>query len=80
MLILFDLSRYRENNEILKKGMCELGFKQLYKDTENPQGYLTTSFRFPTNPLFVFEEFQSRLSDYGKFMLIRKINKSPNFK
>lgn len=57
--------RYRENNEIVKKGMCEMGFKQLYKDTENPQGYLTTSFRFPTNPLFVFEEFQSRLSDYG---------------
>jgi len=59
-------SRYRENSETLKKGMQEMGFQQLFRETENPHGYLTTCFRHPKNPLFVFDEFQSRLSDYGK--------------
>ena len=49
-----------------------MGFQQLYKDIENPFGYLTTSFLYPKNPLFVFDEFQSRLSDYGKIFLFAK--------
>lgn len=61
------LQRYVENNQTLKQGMKEMGFLQIYSEEENPQGYLTTAFRHPDNPLFVFEEFQNRLSDYGEF-------------
>ena len=55
--------------------MKDMGFVQMFSDTENPQGYLTTAFHYPSNPLFVFEEFQSRLSDYGKIQCMFKSSK-----
>jgi len=43
-----------------------MGFKCVNDLCENPQGYLITSYKYPNNPLFVFEEFYQRLADAGK--------------
>jgi len=43
----------------------KIGFEQLYKDSENPNGYIVTSFKYPDIPQFVFDEFSNRLSDAG---------------
>ena len=55
--------RYRENREILKAGMAELGFKQLL--TEDIAGYIITSYYFPKDPNFDFKDFYDRLNDKG---------------
>lgn len=58
-------ARYKKNTQVLKEEMQKMGFKQLYKDTENPNGYIVTSFQYPNIPQFVFDEFSKRLSDAG---------------
>jgi len=62
---LFSLLRYRENCTILKQKMTALGFTQLYRDEENPNGYFVTAFKFPNSTRFVFNDFYERLSDEG---------------
>lgn len=57
--------RYHENTAILKDEMADMGFDQLFTDRENPDGCLLTSFVYPNNPLFIFEEFYQRLGDTG---------------
>ena len=64
------ICRYRANNDMLKRGMAEMGFRRLYNDTENPNGYISTAFFIPVNPLFVYREFRNRLSDYGKMVYL----------
>lgn len=51
---------------VLKEEMRKMGFQQLFKDSENPDGYIITSFLYPRVPQFVFKEFYKRLSDAGK--------------
>ena len=51
---------------MLKEEMSKMGFKQLFQDDENPDGYIVTSFHYPNVPQFIFEEFVKRLSDAGK--------------
>ena len=46
--------------------MGKMGFRQLYSDQDNPDGYIVTSFHYPKIPQFVFEEFYRRLSDAGE--------------
>lgn len=53
--------RYKENREILKAGMAELGFKQLL--TEDIAGYIITSYYFPKDPNFAFKDFYDRLNE-----------------
>ena len=55
-----------KNTEVLKDEMRKMGFEQLYKDSENPNGYIVTTFKYPDVPQFVFDEFSKRLSDAGK--------------
>jgi len=45
--------------------MTALGFTQLYRDEENPNGYFVTAFKFPNSTRFVFNDFYERLSDEG---------------
>ena len=66
----FHIYRYKKNTEVLKEEMMKMGFKQLYKDAENPNGYIVTSFQYPNIPQFVFDEFSKRLSDAGKVIVI----------
>ena len=51
---------------MLKEEMSKMGFKQLFQDDENPDGYIVTSFHYPNVPQFIFEEFVKRLSDAGE--------------
>jgi 2-aminoethylphosphonate-pyruvate transaminase len=53
-------ARYRSNYETLLMGMRELGFSE-YLDPED-QGYIITSFRYPDQKNFVFNEFYSHLN------------------
>ena len=48
--------------------MEKMGFKRIFTDEDNPQGYMMTVFEYPRNPLFVFPEFYNRLSDAGDVM------------
>ena len=57
--------RLKEHNEIIRNEMLHMGFELKVDNQQNPDGYFTTVFRNPKNPLFVFEEFRSRLNDYG---------------
>lgn len=53
-------ARYRANYETLMAGMRAMGFAEyLPRDL---QGYVITSFRYPTDPKFSFEEFYRRLN------------------
>ncbi|CAL1537566.1 unnamed protein product [Lymnaea stagnalis] len=53
--------RYENNRTILKKGMSELGFKELLD--EKIAGYIITSYLYPKDPNFSFTEFYNRLND-----------------
>jgi len=58
-------SRYRENSEILKHQMGEMGFKPTLNYDDHPQSYLVTAFRQPKNSRFIFGDFYERLSEKG---------------
>ena len=60
--------RYKDNAVVLKEEMAEMGFDQLFTEKENPEGCLLTSFIYPNNPLFIFEEFYQRLADAGRLV------------
>jgi len=53
-------ARYRANYQTLVGAMRQLGFQE-YLAPED-QGYIITSFRYPTDPNFSFEEFYDRLN------------------
>jgi 2-aminoethylphosphonate-pyruvate transaminase len=55
--------RYRRNHARLVRGMRELGFEPYLADED--QSYIITSFRYPSDPVFQFEEFYSQLSALG---------------
>jgi 2-aminoethylphosphonate-pyruvate transaminase len=54
-------ARYRSNYETLVAGMREMGFQE-YLHPED-QGYIITSFCFPTHANFSFPEFYERLNE-----------------
>jgi len=56
-------ARYCRNHARLIRGMRELGFEPYLDDSD--QSYIITSFRYPTDPEFCFEEFYSALSAQG---------------
>jgi len=53
-------ARYRANYEALIAGMRQMGFKE-YLD-EADRGYIITSFLYPQDPKFKFEEFYEKLN------------------
>jgi 2-aminoethylphosphonate-pyruvate transaminase len=55
--------RYRANHEALRKGMRKLGFAE-YLPAER-QSNIITSFRYPDDPNFGFEDFYHRLRARG---------------
>jgi 2-aminoethylphosphonate-pyruvate transaminase len=52
--------RYRKNYEALVAGMREMGFKEYLRPED--QGYIITSFLYPDDPNFSFEEFYESLN------------------
>lgn len=53
--------RYASNRAILRKGMTELGFKELLDDES--AGYIITSYLYPRDPKFVFKTFYDKLNE-----------------
>jgi 2-aminoethylphosphonate-pyruvate transaminase len=71
-------ARYRANHATLAEGMSRLGF-QTYLPLED-QGYIITSYRYPEQPAFKFEEFYSRLSDQGFVIYPGKVTSADCFR
>jgi 2-aminoethylphosphonate-pyruvate transaminase len=71
-------ARYRENHACLVAGMRELGFTE-YLEPED-QGYVITSFHYPRDPRFRFEEFYARLRDEGMVIYPGKVGDADCFR
>ncbi len=71
-------ARYRRNHEILIRGMNDLGFR-LYLDPR-VQSYIITSFHYPTDPKFSFEDFYRRLSEKGFIIYPGKLTQVNTFR
>lgn len=71
-------ARYQQNHAVLMDGMRELGFRS-YLDPA-VQSYIITSFYFPKDPKFTFNEFYRRLSDKGFIIYPGKISQADLFR
>ena len=71
-------ARYRRNHAVLLEGMRGLGFRSYLP--EAVQSYIITSFYFPNDPRFTFEDFYRRLSDKGHIIYPGKISKADLFR
>ncbi len=71
-------ARYRSNYEALTKGMSAMGF-EAYLAPED-QSYIITTWRYPDDPAFRFDEFYSRLSDAGFLIYPGKLSQAPCFR
>lgn len=56
-------NRYKENRQILRDGMAELGFEEFLDKSH--EGYIITSYKYPNNPNWNFSTFYSKLNDLG---------------
>ncbi len=71
-------ARYRHNYEVLVAGMRQLGFCE-YLDPAD-QGYIITSFYYPTHPRFSFAEFYQRLNARGFVIYPGKVSDADCFR
>lgn len=71
-------ARYRENYRTLIAGMRSLGFEE-YLDRKS-QGYIITSFRYPSHANFRFEEFYNRLNEKGYVIYPGKVSEGNCFR
>lgn len=71
-------NRYSANHKILVNGIKELGFRP-YLDPA-VQSYIITSFYYPNDPKFTFQEFYQKLSDKGFIIYPGKISQADTFR
>jgi 2-aminoethylphosphonate-pyruvate transaminase len=71
-------ARYQRNHAVLAKGMAEMGFEP-YLDRED-QSYIITTYRYPSDPEFRFEDFYARLSERGFLIYPGKLSQEPCFR
>lgn len=71
-------ARYLRNHTLLVGGMKQLGFR-VYLDSA-VQSCIITSFYFPADPKFTFNEFYLRLSDKGCIIYPGKISQADTFR
>jgi 2-aminoethylphosphonate-pyruvate transaminase len=71
-------SRYGQNHDTLCRGMEELGFIEYVPRTW--QGSIITSFRYPGDPRFDFEDFYQRLSRKGFVIYPGKVSDADCFR
>jgi 2-aminoethylphosphonate-pyruvate transaminase len=71
-------ARYLANHEALMRGMLEMGFEP-YLAPEHLSCIITT-FRYPQDPRFSFEEFYQRLSQLGLVIYPGKLTAEPCFR
>ncbi|MBN1806492.1 MAG: 2-aminoethylphosphonate--pyruvate transaminase [Sedimentisphaerales bacterium] len=70
--------RYYKNYETLLEGMRKMGFKE-YLSPAN-QGFIITSFMYPDDPNFTFEEFYKRLSQKDYIIYPGKVSNANCFR
>jgi 2-aminoethylphosphonate-pyruvate transaminase len=71
-------ARYRANAELLVAGMARLGFETFLPAGE--RGYIITSFRYPKDPKWRFENFYARLSERGFVIYPGKVSDADCFR
>jgi len=71
-------ARYRENYRTLVDGMRKLGFQEYL--TEAMQSHIITSFLYPDDPNFSFEEFYKRLNEKGYVIYPGKVSQGSCFR
>ena len=72
------MARYRENHNVLVTGMRTLGFKEYLDPTL--QGWIITTFRYPADPAFRFEEFYTSLARQGLVIYPGKLTHADCFR
>ena len=70
--------RYKMNKKILDKGMEELGFKEYI--SKEIQGHIITSFLYPEDSHFNFENFYEKLNQRGFVIYPGKLSKASAFR
>ncbi|HEX5024717.1 MAG TPA: 2-aminoethylphosphonate--pyruvate transaminase [Agriterribacter sp.] len=70
--------RYKTNKQILDEGMTALGFRFYIKP--GIQGHIITSFLYPADPAFNFEQFYRKLNDRGFVIYPGKLSKADAFR
>ena len=71
-------ARYQENHRVLAEGMAALGFEPYL--SQEDQSCIITTYRYPTDPGFSFENFYSRLSELGFVIYPGKLSQAPCFR
>ncbi len=71
-------ARYKANYEKLVAGMREMGFKEYLRPED--QGNIITSFRFPSDPNFNFEEFYDKLNSKDYVIYPGKVSNADCFR
>jgi 2-aminoethylphosphonate-pyruvate transaminase len=71
-------ARYRRNHDALLAGMKKLGFKSYLPAAV--QSFIITSFLFPRDPRFTFDEFYRRVSERGCLLYPGKISQADTFR
>jgi len=70
--------RYKENFRLLMKGMKAMGFRPYLKPEY--MGYIITTFHYPADANFDFEDFYRRLSDQGYVIYPGKLTQAECFR
>ncbi len=71
-------ARYKANYQVLVAGMRQLGFKEYVP--ADLQGYIITSFRYPHDSKFDFDEFYARLNAMGFVIYPGKVSNADCFR
>ncbi|HEX6810139.1 MAG TPA: 2-aminoethylphosphonate--pyruvate transaminase [Planctomycetota bacterium] len=71
-------ARYLDNHRVLKEGMHRLGFRSYLP--ESVQGHIITSFHYPDDPGFRFDDFYARLSQRGHVIYPGKLSQAAVFR
>ncbi|MCD8350298.1 MAG: 2-aminoethylphosphonate--pyruvate transaminase [Planctomycetaceae bacterium] len=72
------MNRYKENNKLLRREMREIGFQEYLPEDE--QGWIITSYLYPSHPLFSFSSFYDRLRDEGFVIYPGKVGDADVFR
>ena len=71
-------ARYRNNYEVLRKGMLALGFRELVPAER--QAYIITTYFYPAHPNFRFDSFYQQLSELGFVIYPGKVSRAECFR
>jgi 2-aminoethylphosphonate-pyruvate transaminase len=71
-------ARYRANYQCVRAGMRAMKFQEYLPEAR--QGYIITSFRYPTDPNFRFEDFYERLNQKGFVIYPGKVSNADCFR